>query len=162
MPGHWFDFFDESARRVLQNAQAEAVRLHHPHMGTEHLLLGLLHETENPGVKVLTSKGIDLEKARKQVESMIKSGDTTPAESLSVTPRAKQALEAAGEAAITRHHAFVRPEHILYGMLHIKTGMALGVLEPLGANLNQVETELVQILDRDNPQQIISRNPKHN
>lgn len=162
MPAHWIDFFDESARRVLQNAHEEAVRLQHTYMGTEHLLLGLLHETENPGVKVMISKGIDLEKARVQVEAIVGKGNETPPGSLSVTPRTKQALETAGEAAITRHHSFVSPEHILFGVLNEKESLAAGVVESLGANLNQVETELVQILDRDKPPPIISQDPKRN
>ena len=119
--------FTERARRVLMLAQQEAIRLGHDYIGTEHLLLGLLHEGEGVASRALTSLNINLERIRRQVEETIGRGDGTSRD-ISYTPRAKKVIELSVEEALRLGHQYVGTEHILLGLIREGEGVAAQVL----------------------------------
>ena len=142
-----FDRFTERARKVIQYAQEEAQRLQHNYIGTEHLLLGLIREGEGLAAKVLTSLGVDLEKVRQAVEGIIGRGDHPVYGEVGLTPRAKKVIElAVSEAQLLNHH-YVGTEHLLLGLIREGDGIAAGVLESFGLNLQEVRAKIMQILN---------------
>src|SRR5947209_7771173 len=141
-----FDKFTERARKVLQLAQEEAQRFNHNYIGTEHLLLGLVREGEGVAAKVLGNLGVELNKVRSAVEFIIGRGDRTVAGDIGLTPRAKKVIELSVDEARRLNHHYIGTEHLLLGLVREGEGIAAGVLQSLGVNLEKVRTQTIQVL----------------
>jgi ATP-dependent Clp protease ATP-binding subunit ClpC len=139
-----FDKFTERARRVLTLAQEEAQRFNHNYIGTEHLLLGLVREGDGVAAKVLSNLGVELNKVRSAVEFIIGRGDRQSTGEIGLTPRAKKVIELAVDEARRLSHSYIGTEHLLLGL--VGEGIAAGVLESLGVNLERVRGETTRIL----------------
>ena len=141
-----FERFTDRARRVVVLAQEEA-RLHnHSYIGTEHILLGLLHEGDGVAARALESMGIALEAVRSQVEEIIGEGALSPSDHLPFTPRAKKVLELSLREAMQLGHNYIGTEHILLGLVREGEGVAAQVLVKLGADLSRVRRHVIQLL----------------
>jgi ATP-dependent Clp protease ATP-binding subunit ClpC len=141
-----FERFTDRSRRVVVLAQEEARMLSHSYIGTEHILLGLVHEGEGVAAKALESLGISLERVRQQVEEIIGQGQTLPGGHIPFTPRAKKVLELSLREAIDLGHNYIGTEHILLGILREGEGVAADVLGKLGADLETVRDSVLAIL----------------
>ena len=141
-----FEKFEEKARRVLSLAQEEAQRFNHNYIGTEHILLGLVRETEGVAAKVLSSLGVELNKVRSAVEFIIGRGERSAPGEIGLTPRAKKVIELAVDEARRLNHHYIGTEHLLIGLMREGEGVAAGVLESLGVNLDKVRGETSRIL----------------
>src|SRR6202453_5160812 len=141
-----FERFTDRARRVVVLAQEEARMLNHNYIGTEHILLGLIHEGEGVAAKSLESLGISLEGVRSQVEEIIGQGQQAPTGSPPFTPRAKKVLELSLREALQLGHNYIGTEHILLGLIREGEGVAAQVLVKLGADLNRVRQQVIQLL----------------
>jgi ATP-dependent Clp protease ATP-binding subunit ClpC len=141
-----FDKFTERARRVLTLAQEEAQRFNHNYIGTEHLLLGLVREGDGVAAKVLSNLGVELNKVRSAVEFIIGRGDRQSTGEIGLTPRAKKVIELAVDEARRLSHSYIGTEHLLLGLVREGEGIAAGVLESLGVNLERVRGETTRIL----------------
>ncbi len=141
-----FDKFTERARKVLALAQEEAQRLQHHYIGTEHLLLGLLREGDGVAARVLHNLGIDINKARSGVEFLIGHGDRIVLGEIGLTPRAKKVIELAIDEARKLNHHYIGTEHLLLGIMREGEGVAVGLLESLGANIEKVRTQTILVL----------------
>lgn len=141
-----FERFTDRARRVVVLAQEEARMLNHNYIGTEHILLGLIHEGEGVAAKSLESLGISLEGVRSQVEEIIGQGDTPPPGHIPFTPRAKKALELSHREALQLGHNYIGTEHILLGVIREGEGVGSQVLVKLGAELTRVRQVVIQLL----------------
>ncbi len=141
-----FERFTDRARRVVVLAQEEARMLNHNYIGTEHILLGLIHEGEGVAAKALESLGISLEGVRAQVEEIIGQGQQAPAGHIPFTPRAKKVLELSLREALQLGHNYIGTEHILLGLIREGEGVAAQVLVKLGADLNRVRQQVLQLL----------------
>ena len=141
-----FEKFSERARRVLSLAQEEAQRFNHNYIGTEHILLGLVRETDGVAAKVLASLGVELNKVRSAVEFIIGRGERTTPGEIGLTPRAKKVIELAVDEARCLNHTYIGTEHLLIGLMREGEGVAAGVLESLGVNLDKVRGETSRIL----------------
>ena len=141
-----FERFTDRARRVVVLAQEEARLLNHSYIGTEHILLGLIHEGEGVAAKALESLGISLEAVRSQVEEMIGQGGTSPSGHIPFTPRAKKVLELSLREALQLGHNYIGTEHILLGLIREGEGVAAQVLIKLGADLSRVRQQVIQLL----------------
>jgi ATP-dependent Clp protease ATP-binding subunit ClpC len=147
-----FDKFTERARRVLTLAQEEAQRFNHNYIGTEHLLLGLVREGDGVAAKVLANLGVELNKVRSAVEFIIGRGDRAVLGEIGLTPRAKKVIELAVDEARRLNHHYIGTEHLLLGLVREGEGIAAGVLESLGVNLERVRAETTRILSTNLPQ----------
>jgi ATP-dependent Clp protease ATP-binding subunit ClpC len=147
-----FDKFTERARRVLTLAQEEAQRFNHNYIGTEHLLLGLVREGDGVAAKVLANLGIELNKVRSAVEFIIGRGERSTMSEIGLTPRAKKVIELAVDEARRLNHHYIGTEHLLLGLVREGEGIAAGVLESLGVNLERVRAETTRILSQSVPQ----------
>jgi ATP-dependent Clp protease ATP-binding subunit ClpC len=127
-------------------AQEEARLLNHNYIGTEHILLGLIHEGEGVAAKALESLGISLEAVRSQVEEIIGQGGTSPSGHIPFTPRAKKVLELSLREALQLGHNYIGTEHILLGLIREGEGVAAQVLVKLGADLSRVRQQVIQLL----------------
>src|SRR6266496_2604002 len=141
-----FERFTDRARRVVVLAQEEARMLNHNYIGTEHILLGLIHEGEGVAAKALESLGISLEAVRSQVEEIIGQGQAAPTGHIPFTPRAKKVLELSLREALQTAHICIGTEHILLGLIREGEGVAAQVLQKLGADLNRVRQQVIQLL----------------
>ncbi len=141
-----FERFTDRARRVVVLAQEEARLLNHNYIGTEHILLGLIHEGEGVAAKALESLGISLEAVRNQVEELIGQGGSSPSGHIPFTPRAKKVLELSLREALQLGHNYIGTEHILLGLIREGEGVAAQVLVKLGADLNRVRQQVIQQL----------------
>ena len=141
-----FERFTDRARRVVVLAQEEARMLNHNYIGTEHILLGLIHEGEGVAAKALESLGISLEAVRSQVEELIGQGQQAPSGHIPFTPRAKKVLELSLREALQLGHNYIGTEHILLGLIREGEGVAAQVLVKLGADLNRVRQQVIQLL----------------
>ncbi len=141
-----FERFTDRARRVVVLAQEEARMLNHNYIGTEHILLGLIHEGEGVAAKALESLGISLEAVRQQVEEIIGQGQSAPTGHIPFTPRAKKVLELSLREALQLGHNYIGTEHILLGLIREGEGVAAQVLQKLGADLNRVRQQVIQLL----------------
>src|ERR671930_1257250 len=141
-----FERFTDRARRVVVLAQEEARMLNHNYIGTEHILLGLIHEGEGVAAKALESLGIALEGVRQQVEEIIGQGQHAPSGHIPFTPRAKKVLELSLREALQLGHNYIGTEHILLGLIREGEGVAAQVLQKLGADLNRVRQTVIQLL----------------
>ncbi len=154
-----FDKFTERARKVLSLAQEEAQRFNHNYIGTEHLLLGLVREGEGVAAKVLSNLGVELNKVRSAVEFIIGRGDRIVLGEIGLTPRAKKVIELAVDEARRLNHHYIGTEHLLLGLVREGEGIAAGVLESLGVNLEKVRTQTIQVLSQSSGQH--HADPKH-
>src|SRR5687767_11404364 len=141
-----FERFTDRARRVVVLAQEEARMLSHNYIGTEHILLGLIHEGDGIAAKALESLGVSLEAVRAQVEEIIGQGQQAPSGHIPFTPRAKKVLELSLREALQLGHNYIGTEHILLGLIREGEGVAAQVLVKLGADLNRVRQQVIQLL----------------
>ena len=141
-----FERFTDRARRVVVLAQEEARLLNHNYIGTEHILLGLIHEGEGVAAKALESMGTSLDAVRAQVEEIIGQGQQAPSGHIPFTPRAKKVLELSLREALQLGHNYIGTEHILLGLIREGEGVAAQVLVKLGADLNRVRSTVIQLL----------------
>jgi ATP-dependent Clp protease ATP-binding subunit ClpC len=141
-----FERFTDRSRRVVVLAQEEARMLNHNYIGTEHLLLGLVHEGEGVAARALESLGVSLEAVRQQVEEVIGRGEELPSGHIPFTARAKKVLELSLREAMQLGHNYIGTEHILLGLLREGDGVAAQVLVKLGADLNRVRRQVIQLL----------------
>src|SRR5438094_3159043 len=141
-----FERFTDRARRVVVLAQEEARMLNHNYIGTEHILLGLIHEGEGVAAKALESLGISLDAVREQVQDIIGQGQQQPTGHIPFTPRAKKVLELSLREALQLGHNYIGTEHILLGLIREGEGVAAQVLVKLGADLNRVRQQVIQLL----------------
>jgi len=141
-----FERFTDTARRVVVYAKEEAQSLDHDHIGTEHILLGLLRDDTETAVQVLTSLGVSLPPARAQVEEMIGRGEQEPAGDIPFTPRAKKVLELSLREALQLGHNYIGSEHILLGLLREGEGGGAQVLRRLDVDFEQLRRAILTIL----------------
>ena len=141
-----FERFTDRARRVTVLAQEEARWLNHNFIGTEHILLGLIHEGEGVGARALELLDISLEAVRAKVEETIGRGEQAPGAKMPFTPRAKTALELALREALQLNHVYIGTEHLLLGLIRESEGVAAQVLVDLGADLERVRRAVLEIL----------------
>ncbi|MDO5628260.1 MAG: Clp protease N-terminal domain-containing protein, partial [Mobilicoccus sp.] len=141
-----FERFTDRARRVVVLAQEEARMLNHNYIGTEHILLGLIHEGEGVAAKALESLGISLDAVREQVQEIIGKGQQASSGHIPFTPRAKKVLELSLREALQLGHNYIGTEHILLGLIREGEGVAAQVLQKLGADLNRVRQQVIQLL----------------
>jgi ATP-dependent Clp protease ATP-binding subunit ClpA len=141
-----FERFTDRARRVVVLAQEEARMLNHDYIGTEHILLGLIHEGKGVAAEALDSMGISLAGVRDEVESMIGRGKAAPTGHIPFTPRAKKVLELSLREALQLGHDYIGTEHILLGLIREGEGVAAQVLQKLGADLDRVRHKVVGLL----------------
>ncbi|MSQ41197.1 MAG: ATP-dependent Clp protease ATP-binding subunit [Dehalococcoidia bacterium] len=144
-----FERFSERARRVLSLAQEEAQRFNHSYIGTEHVLLGLVRESDGVAARVLGNLGVELAKVRAAVEFIIGKGDRpVSSENIGLTPRAKKVIELAVDEARRLNHHYIGTEHLLIGVMREGEGVAAGVLESLGVTLDKVRAETARLLSQ--------------
>ena len=141
-----FERFTDRARRVVVLAQDEARLLNHNYIGTEHILLGLIHEAEGVGAKALEALGVTLDAVREQVRDIIGEGNQTPSGHIPFTPRAKKVLELSLREALQLGHNYIGTEHILLGLLREGEGTAVKVLSRLKAEPSAVRQEVIERL----------------
>ena len=141
-----FEKFTDKARRVVVLAQEEAKLLNHNYIGTEHILLGLIHEGEGVAAKALESLGINLDSVRDQVQEIIGQGQQAPSGHIPFTPRAKKVLELSLREALQLGHSYIGTEHLLLGLIREGEGVAAQVLTRLGADTNRVRQQVIQLL----------------
>ncbi len=141
-----FERFTDRARRVVVLAQEEARLLNHNYIGTEHILLGLIHEGEGVAARGLESLGVNLEAVRSQVVEIIGQGSQAPSGHIPFTPRAKKVLELSLREALQLGHNYIGTEHILLGLIREGEGVAAQVLQKLGAELHKVRQTVIQLL----------------
>jgi hypothetical protein len=146
-----FERFTDRARRVVVLAQEEARLLNHNYIGTEHILLGLIHEGEGVAALALTGLDISLERVRTEVEEIIGQGDEAPAGHIPFTPRAKKVLELGLREALQLNHNYIGTEHILLGLIREGEGVGAKVLVKLGADLPRVRQQVIQLLSGYQP-----------
>ncbi|ADL11220.1 ATP-dependent Clp protease ATP-binding subunit [Corynebacterium pseudotuberculosis] len=141
-----FERFTDRARRVIVLAQEEARGLNHNYIGTEHILLGLIHEGEGVAAKALESMGISLEAVRQEVEEIIGHGSEPPVGHIPFTPRAKKVLELSLREGLQMGHKYIGTEFLLLGLIREGEGVAAQVLVKLGADLPRVRQQVIQLL----------------
>jgi len=141
-----FERFTDRARRVVVLAQEEARMLNHNYIGTEHILLGLIHEGEGLAAKALENLDISLGAVREQVQDIIGQGQQAPTGHIPFTPRAKKVLEYSLREGLQLGHTYIGTEHILLGLIREGEGVAAQVLVKLGADLNKVRQQVIQLL----------------
>jgi ATP-dependent Clp protease ATP-binding subunit ClpA len=141
-----FERFTDRARRVVVLAQEEARMLNHNHIGTEHILLGLIQEREGVAAEALESLGISLDAARQQVEEAVGRSQEAPSGHIPFTSRAKKVLELSLREALQLGHDYIGTEHILLGLIKEGDGVAARVLVRLGADLNRVRPQVIELI----------------
>ena len=141
-----FERFTDRARRVVVLAQEEARMLNHNYIGTEHILLGLIHEGEGVASKALEQLGVSLDAVREQVQEVIGPGQQAPTGHIPFTPRAKKVLELSLREALQLGHNYIGTEHILLGLIREGEGVAAQVLVKLGADLARVRQTVIQLI----------------
>jgi ATP-dependent Clp protease ATP-binding subunit ClpC len=144
--GTMFERFTDRARRVIVLAQEEARMLNHNYIGTEHILLGLIHEGDGVAAQALDSMGISLDAVRHEVEEIIGRGQEARSGHIPFTPRAKKVLELSLREALQLGHTYIGTEHILLGLIREGDGVAPQVLVKLGAELNRTRLVVIQVL----------------
>ena len=143
-----FEKFSERARRALSYAQEEVQRFNHSHIGTEHILLGLVRETEGTGARVITNLGVELSRVRSAVEFIIGHGGRPVSGEIGLSSRAKKVIELAVDEARRLNSSYIGTEHLLLGLLREGEGVAAGVLESLGITLERARNEVVRIVNQ--------------
>jgi ATP-dependent Clp protease ATP-binding subunit ClpC len=148
-----FDKFSERTKFVLGFAIEEAQRLQHNYVGTEHLLLGLIREKEGVAAKVLISLNVELDQVRRAVEFIIGHKEPIVLGEMGLTPRAKKVIELAVGEARHLNHRYIGSEHLLRGLILEGEGIAAGVLNSLGVNLEKVSPQIIQVLSQSSSRQ---------
>jgi ATP-dependent Clp protease ATP-binding subunit ClpC len=148
-----FERFTDRARRVIVLAQQEARSLQHNYIGTEHLLLGLIRESDGVAAKALTAEGVTLDKARAQVISMIGKGTASPEGHIPFTPHARQVLELSLREALQLGHSYIGTEHILLGLIREGEGVGAQVLVKMGVDLSELRTTVIDMIRGNNEDQ---------
>jgi ATP-dependent Clp protease ATP-binding subunit ClpC len=146
-----FERFTDRARRVVVMAQEDARVLNHDLVGTEHILLGLIHEGGGVGPRALESLGISLDVVRQEVEEVIGRGQHERPGSIPFTPRAKKVLDLSVAEAAQLGHDYVGTEHILLGLIREGNGVAAQVLVKHGADPNRVRQQVIWLLSSQQP-----------
>ena len=141
-----FERFTERTRRVVVLSSEEARLLNHNYIGTEHILLGLIHEHEGAAARVLEAGGISLVEVRSQVEQIIGRGAHVPSGHIPFTPRAKKVLELSSREALQLGHNYIGPEHVLLGLIREGEGVAAQILVKLGQDLGVLKTLVIQAI----------------
>jgi ATP-dependent Clp protease ATP-binding subunit ClpC len=141
-----FERFTDRARSTVRQAQEEARRLDHNHIGTEHILLGLLGEPEGVGARALAALGISLEAARADVERIVGRGEGAPSGHIPFTRRAKKVLELSLREALKLQHNYIGTEHIVLGLVREGEGLAARILVESGADLPAIRREVMRLL----------------
>ena len=154
-----FERFTSQSRRVVVLAQEEARELNHGWIGTEHLLMGLLAEGQDEAARVLASADITLEAVRREVEALIGRGEQPPSGHIPFTPRAKKCLELSLREALQRGDNYIGTGHLLLGVMHEGQGVAVNVLEKLGANLGQLRERVMLELENRPEEQDLPGEP---
>jgi hypothetical protein len=154
-----FERFTDRARRVVVLAQEEARLLNHNYIGTEHILLGLIHEKEGVAARALTELGISLEAIRVEVVEIIGRGATAPSGHLPFTPRSKKVLELSLREALQLGHNYIGTEHILLGLIREGEGVAARVLVKLVGSRDRVRQQVIRVLAQAGPsaEQVLPR-----
>jgi ATP-dependent Clp protease ATP-binding subunit ClpC len=142
-----FERFTDRARRVVVMAQEEAMMLNHSYIGTEHILLGLIHEGEGVAAKALEALGMSLDEVRRDVEEIVGQGQSAPTGHIPFTPRAKKVLELSLREALQLGHNYIGTEHILLGLVAEGEGVGAQVLARRGASLERVRAEVASLLE---------------
>ena len=155
-----FERFTDRTRRVVVLAQEEARMLNHGYIGTEHILLGLIREGDGYAARTLESLGISLDAVRQQVEEIIGRGQQPPSGHIPFTPRAKKVLELSLRESRQLGHSYIGTEHILLGLLREGDGVAAQALVTLGADLNRVRQQVIQLLHGYQGQDVESAGPR--
>ncbi len=143
-----FERFTERARRAVVLGQEEARMLDHNWIGTEHILLGLVHEGEGGAAKALTSLGVSLAAMRQAVEDIIGRGAESPTGPIPFTPRSKKVLELSLREALQLGHDYIGTEHILLALLREGDGVGAQILVSAGVDLNRVRQRVINLLHR--------------
>ncbi len=143
--------FTERARRVVLLGQEEAGKMNSSHVGTEHLLLGLIRENEGVAAQVLHKMGVSLERVRLEIEDEVEPSEEGVSSEPKLTPRAKRALELAADEARRMHHNSIGTEHLLLALLREKDGVAANVLRKLGLNLEETRRQVLEYLGPEAP-----------
>jgi ATP-dependent Clp protease ATP-binding subunit ClpC len=143
-----FERFTDGSRRVVVLAQEEAGMLNHDYIGTEHILVGLIREGGGVAARTLESLGISLDAVRQQVEEIVGRGQHAPSGHIPFTPRAKKVLELSLRESLQLGHGYIGTEHILLGLIREGDGVAAQVLVKLGADLNRVRLQVVELMHR--------------
>jgi ATP-dependent Clp protease ATP-binding subunit ClpA len=143
-----FERFTDRARQTVVLAQEEARRLNHNYIGTEHVLLGLIHEREGVAARALMSMGVSLEAVRREIKEIIGTGDHAPTGHIPFTPRAKKVLELSLREALQLGHNYIGTEHILLGLVREGEGVAAQVLVKLGADLDRIRKQVIILLSQ--------------
>ena len=143
-----FEKFSERARRVLALAQEEATQFNHNYIGTEHILLGLIRESEGVAAKVLVNLKADTQKIRSAVEFIIGKGDKPTTGEIGLTPRAKKVIELAVDEARKQSHHYIGTEHLLIGLMREGDGIGANVLESLELSLDVIRDETQNVLSK--------------
>jgi len=138
--------FTKRAKQVLQLAHEEARSFNHPYIGTEHILLGLIRESEGIAARVLDDLGVKLAQARSAVEFIVGIGEGTPAADQELTARAQKVIKYAIEEANRLNHHYIGTEHLLLGLVRNGEGVATGVLDIMGVSLEQVRNQVMRVL----------------
>jgi hypothetical protein len=141
-----FERFTDGARQVVVLAEEEARMLNHSYIGTEHILLGLIHEGEGAAARALDSVGISIEAVRQQAEEIVGRGQQAPSQHISLTRGAEKVLELSVRESLKLGHHYIGTEHILLGLIRDKEGLAAQMLVSLGADLNRVRRQVIQLL----------------
>ena len=156
-----FERFTDRARRVVVLAQEEARMLNHGYIGTEHILLGLIHEGEGVAAKALESLSISLDGVREQVQEIIGPGQESPSGHIPFTPRAKKVLELSLREALQLGHNYIGTEHILLGLIREGEGVAAQVLVKLGADPSRVRHQVIQLITGYQSKETTRADPNH-
>ncbi len=143
--------FTERARRVILLGQEEAGKMSSGHVGTEHLLLGLVRENEGVAAQVLQKMGVSLGKVRQEIEAEVQPGADPGSAEPKLTPKAKRVLELAADEARRMRHNYIGTEHLLLALLREKDGLAATVLRRLGLNLEKARAQVMEYLGPDAP-----------
>ena len=139
-----FERFTSQSRRVVVLAQEEARMLDHNYIGTEHLLLGLVHEGRGSAARVLAAMDVTLDAARKQVVEIIGRGQVQPSGHIPFTPRAKKSLELSLREALQLGDGYIGTGHLLLGLIHQGNGVAIQILGNLGVDLKDLRTQMTE------------------
>jgi ATP-dependent Clp protease ATP-binding subunit ClpC len=141
-----FERFTDQAHRAVAFAQEEARQLNHDHVGTEHVLAGLLREDRGAAAQVLEASGVTLDAVRERIEALAGHGQAPPRGHIPFTPRAKKVLELSLREARQLGHDYIGTEHILLGLIREGDGVAAQVLVNLGSDLNRARQQVIQLL----------------
>jgi ATP-dependent Clp protease ATP-binding subunit ClpA len=156
-----FERFTEQSRRVVVLAQEESRMLRHNHIGSEHLLLGMLHEQGGTATDVLASAGITIEAARSQVEELARPGDELPSGHIPFTQRAKKILELSLREALEQKKSYIGTEHILLALMRDSDGMGARVLERLGGSLSALRQQVLEASEAAAPGRAAEQEAEH-